>query len=422
MIRVGNLRLPGLTCGNNGAEADIGGLSPARTVWGHNGGGHGLMGVESMTALADAFAATGWKKARLIYELRKAARARGTVVTASDESLDRMVREWHAGRRPLVGEYLDLFCDVYKRSPAELGCLPDDEPAEAEQDEALALTRELFAATSADKELVQLFEAQTENLRQMDRRLGAQALLPQSQAHIDQMENLLRHGVSSGTRQPIAGALTEAAALGGWQALDLGQYREAWRLHEIAKGAAREAENPTLLAHVTAQQAYVLLDLDQSSHALELMQSAHAAAGQRLPALMRTWLYAAEAEAHAAVGNATACRKALDAADALLPNDPSDPDLPFLFLAGPHLARWRGNCLARLGLDEAIDDLTRALGTMEPGFNRAEAGLRCDLATALTMRGELDAARQQAEQAKQLAALTGSARQRRRITRLIQAP
>ncbi|MEU5973656.1 hypothetical protein [Streptomyces sp. NPDC047315] len=374
-----------------------------------------------MTALAEAFAAKGWKKARLIHELRRAADARGIYVTASNESLDRMVREWHAGRRPLVGEYLTLFCDVYQCSPAELGCLPDDEPPEEEQEEALALTRELFAANTADLELVQLFVSQTENLRQMDRRLGAKALLPQSQAHIDQMENLLRHGVSPGTRQPIAGALTEAAALGGWQALDLGHYREAWRLHEVAKGAAREAENPALLAHSTAQQAYVLLDLDQPAHALELMQSAHAAAGQRLPALMRTWLHAAEAEAQAAVGNGTACLKALDAADSVLPGDPSDPELPFLFLAGPHLARWRGNCLARLGLSEAIDDLTRALETMEPGFSRAEAGLRCDLATALTMRGESDAARQQAKQAERLAALTGSARQRRRIARLVRA-
>lgn len=414
-------RLPALTCGNNGAGADTGGLSPRRgpiraTMW----GSLGLVGV-TMTALGEAFAATGWKKARLIYELRQAAKARGDVITASDESLDRMVREWHAGRRPLVGEYLNYFCDIYRCSPAELGCLPDDEPPEEEQEEALALTRELFAATSADLELVQLFVFQTENLRQMDRRLGAKALLPQSRAHVDQMENLLRHGVSPGTRKPIAAALTEAAALGGWQALDLGYYREAWRMHEVAKSAAREAENPGLLAHATAQQAYVLLDLDQPNHALELMQSAHASAGQRLPALMRTWLHAAEAEAHAAVGNAAACLSTFDAADAALPDDPSDPDMPFLFLAGPHLARWRGNCLARLGLSDAIEDLSRALETMESGFNRAEAGLRCDLATALMMRGEVDAARQQAEQAERLAALTGSARQRRRIARLAKA-
>jgi len=373
-----------------------------------------------MTALADVITARGMKRIRLVSELKQAARRRGLVV-ASDESLLRMIREWSAGRRPLVGDYLTLFCDIFQMTPAELGALPEDEPAEDDEDDALALTRELVAATSADRSLVRLFEAGTENLRQLDRRLGAQALLPQTRAHVEQLESLLRHGVSPGTRQPIAAALTEAAALAGWQALDLGQYRVAWELHEIAKSAAREAENPVLLAHVTAQQAYVLIDLDQPTHAVELMTHAHAAAGQRLPALMRAWLHAAEAEAHSAVGNATATLLALDAAAAMLPSDSEDPDLPFLFLAAPHLARWRGNCLARLGLDEAITDLTRALDTMEDGFTRAEAGLRCDLALALSMRGENDEARRQAEQAKQLAALTGSARQRRRITKLLKA-
>jgi hypothetical protein len=373
-----------------------------------------------VTVLADVINQRGMKRLVLVSELKRAARARSFAI-ASDDSLLRMIREWQSGRRPLVGEYLILFCDVFQMTPVELGCLPDDEPAEAEEDDALALTRELLAATSADKSLVQLFEAGTENLRQLDRRLGAQTLLPQTRAHVEQMENLLRHGVSPGTRQPIAAALTEAAALAGWQALDLGQYRAAWELHEVAKSAAREAENPVLLAHVTAQQAYVLVDLDQPTHAVELMTHAHAAAGQKLPVLMEAWLYAAEAEAHAVAGDERATLLAFDAADAILPSDPDDPELPFLFLAAPHLARWRGNALARLGLDEAITDLTIALENKVEGFTRAEAGLRCDLAIALSLRGETDEARRQAEQAQQLAALTGSARQRRRIARLLKA-
>jgi hypothetical protein len=137
---------------------------------------------------------------------------------------------------------------------------------------------------------------------------------------------------------------------------------------------------------------------------------------------MHVWLHAAEAEAHAACGAELACRHALDAADAVLPNDPFDPDLPFLFLGAPHVARWRGNCLARLGVKEAITDLIQALEPMETGFNRAEAGLRCDLAIALTIRGEIKEARQQAEHAQQLAALTGSARQCRRIAKVLDVP
>jgi Flp pilus assembly protein TadD len=52
---------------------------------------------------------------------------------------------------------------------------------------------------------------------------------------------------------------------------------------------------------------------------------------------------------------------------------------------------------------------------MEDGFTRAEASLRCDLAAALHVRGEQDEAKHHLKKARELAQVTGSARQRRRI-------
>ncbi|MEU5193594.1 hypothetical protein AB0G86_05950 [Streptomyces scabiei] len=256
-------------------------------------------------------------------------------------------------------------------------------------------------------------------MRQLDRRFGAAQLLPGLQGQIDHMQSLLHFSASPGARTALAAALTEAATLAGWQALDLGNYRQSWRLHEIAKTAAREARAPALLAHATAQQAYVLLDLGRAREAVEQVEYARSEAGGWLPPLMDTWLYAAQAEAHAAADEDAACRTALDRADAARPRDPADPALPFLFLAGPHLDRWRGNCLATLGADEALQDLTAALDAMD-GFNRAEAGVRCDLAVVLQRRGELEEARRQASLAQELALVTHSERQRRRIERILQ--
>ncbi|GAA2926215.1 hypothetical protein GCM10020221_22710 [Streptomyces thioluteus] len=325
-----------------------------------------------MTALAQCRQERGWKKARLILELKRAAGNRGMRV-ASDESLDRMVREWESGRRPLVGEYLTLFCDVYESTAVALGAFPDDAKG-PDEDEVAEFKRELLAARSADISLVKLLESQTENLRQLDRRLGASALLPQIQGHVAQMEGLLRNGVVAGARQLTAAALSDAAALAGWQALDLGRYRDAWNLHEIAKNAAREAGSSVLLTHATAQQACILLDLNQPVEALQLVQQAQELGKNRLPALMATWISASEAEVQAVLGNDKECRRALQRADESLPSDATNPEMPFLFLAGPHLVRWRGACLAQLGALEAVEDLSRALGSMEPGFTRAEAG------------------------------------------------
>lgn len=99
--------------------------------------------------------------------------------------------------------------------------------------------------------------------------------------------------------------------------------------------------------------------------------------------------------------------------------DDSDPELPFLALNSTYLARWRGHCLARLGADEAVNDLNSALDGLAGGhFRRAEAGLRVDLALALKARGEEDGARTHAKRAEELAGNTGSARQRARIEKL----
>ena len=55
---------------------------------------------------------------------------------------------------------------------------------------------------------------------------------------------------------------------------------------------------------------------------------------------------------------------------------------------------------------------------MDATFTRAEAGLRCDLAAALHVAGEREEARRHLARAAELAQLTGSARQRRRIAEL----
>jgi hypothetical protein len=52
---------------------------------------------------------------------------------------------------------------------------------------------------------------------------------------------------------------------------------------------------------------------------------------------------------------------------------------------------------------------------MGSDFTRAEAGLRCDLAAALHVRGERIEAHRHLARARELAQLTGSARQWRRI-------
>ena len=283
-----------------------------------------------------------------------------------------------------------------------------------------AQVQEQLKVAFLDQGLIDLFKKQTQNLRLIDRKLGAHYLLAQSQAHVQQMDELLRHSIPGTLRRSLSLALAEAASLTGWQALDAGRVATSWRYYELAKAAARESEDPVVLAHVSAEQVYVLLDSGRESEALTALQAAHPDGHGSLPPLLRSWLCAVEGEVHAYLRQESESRKAVEWAFTLLPDQPDDPALPFLMLNHTHLLRWRGHCLARLGTSEAIEDLTRALQEVTPmGLGRAEAGLRTDLALAYSTHGDLTQARIQARRAEELSERSGSVRQRARLARLL---
>jgi hypothetical protein len=148
---------------------------------------------------------------------------------------------------------------------------------------------------------------------------------------------------------------------------------------------------------------------------LEMVRAAYDETHTAIPHQVRGWLRAAEGEMAAVAGDETICRNALDQAATEISRGPSSGDLPYLALDETHLARWRGNCLVHFGDPQTADELAGALTGLDGSFTRAEAGLRCDLASALYVRGERREARQHLLRARELAHATGSARQRRRI-------
>lgn len=360
----------------------------------------------------------GWSQARLISELSKRALDTGTPV-ATRASLKPLVSRWENGHAVPDEVYRRLLREIYGRTDTELGFSHETpaSPADSARDE---LRARLASARSVDTETVRLMQGQIDNVRRLDRQLGAPALLEQMRGHITTLQDLLSHAILPATREPLAAVLADAGALAAWQALDVGAAKQAWGHYETAKLAARECGSPSLLAHAMGEQAFALVDLDQPDDAVTLIREAHRAGGQ-MPPLLASWLHAAEAEACAAAGDELACRRALDQATRTLPSETSDPTLPFIALDETHLARWRGHSLARIGDEEATRDLYAAVENMDTSFTRAEAGLRCDLAHALAMRGERGEAHVHAARARRLAQQVGSVRQRRRIEKLTAA-
>ncbi|WP_424184936.1 tetratricopeptide repeat protein [Actinokineospora sp. G85] len=332
----------------------------------------------------------------------------------SHTSLKTKLSRWENGHDPVSPAYQRLFRDIFGRTNADLGF-----PDELVDDEAAELRSRIAVARSVDPETVAIFRRQVDDARHVDRRFGGISLLDQLRGHITQVEDLLRYGSRSGQRLPLAAVLVEASTLAGWESLDRNAIAPAWDHYERAKSAAREANSPGLLAHATAEQAFVMIELGETAAALDQLTEARTAADTRVSPLLRAWLAAAHGEGHAAAGNQVEALRAFDDAQALLPTNPRDPALPFLFLGDTHLARWRGNALARLGDPDAIKHLTAALAGLAPEFTRARVGMLVDLAFAHAAAGHREAAQAHARDARRLGQQIKTDRHLRRLSDLI---
>ncbi|TDC86255.1 XRE family transcriptional regulator, partial [Actinomadura sp. 7K507] len=201
-------------------------------------------------------------------------------------------------------------------------------------DEADALLQRFCNSRAVDPELVTLLGRETNTIRMIDRRLGVVATSGKLNAHIEQVEAALRYSIRNHIRSALAGTLAESRTLAAWQAIDAGMPSLAWRHFEEAKTAAREANDPALLAHATGEQAYVLSDLRLADDALQLVSSAYTEA---LPARLRIWLAMAKAEMAACADDERTCRESISDADEMVAHAEDDPALPFVFVESPHL-------------------------------------------------------------------------------------
>ncbi|MFC5053556.1 hypothetical protein [Saccharothrix xinjiangensis] len=208
------------------------------------------------------------------------------LTVASESALSVMLSRWENGRVEVTDPgYQRLFREFYGRTNEELGFPPEPQNESAEE-----LRDRLIVARSIDSATLDLFQSQVNNLRSSDQHFGAIVVLDQLNNLVRQMESVRTFSVSQQHRERLAATLTDARTLAGWTALDRGSQLQAWQYHEDARVSAREADSPFLLAHATAQQAVILLDIGEPAAAVELLKYARDVAENRAPPLLRTWL------------------------------------------------------------------------------------------------------------------------------------
>lgn len=278
------------------------------------------------------------------------ARDHGEPGTLSQRHLERLV----AGRGPngkplgkprpatarllerIFGMPIDILLSPY---------VPDDDQAELDTNEQEFRAR-LRTSARVDAGVIDVLRQQLNFIRRLDRQLGARVVQAEVAAKVQQTTELMQHSTMPSTRAKLAALLCELCTLAGWQALDRAQMATAWRYYEQAKAAARESGDKSFEAHATAEQAFVLIDMGETSNAVEQIVHVRSSARRYAPRILMAWLSAACGEAYAADNRRGAALRAFDEADSLLALPKQEASCPYVVLDAVHLARWRGHALA----------------------------------------------------------------------------
>jgi hypothetical protein len=281
------------------------------------------------------------------------------------------------------------------------------------------LRERLRTSSKVDLAVTFLLHEQLSSIRRLDRQLGSTATYDEVRVKIAQVKRLFSYSLSLDIRKRLSTLLAELSMLAGWQALDLRDAVGAWHHYEEARFAARESQSLSYIAHTTAQQAFVLIDINKPTEASELLGEARSLAANSTPSLTRSWLAAAHGEALAACKAESASLRAFDnAAELLQSKEPSDDGCPYVALDAVHLDRWRGHGLAATGSKNAVPVLLSSMERLDPSFTRARTALHVDLAVALNNANESEAAQKQVELARTLAKDINSKRQHHRIRQI----
>lgn len=281
-------------------------------------------------------------------------------------------------------------------------------------------------------ELLTKYESLTDNYRQIDYQAGSSAVYADTVTHLNRLMTASNEVPSELYGRYIA-LLGDTAQLAAWLAIDGQDYSTARHFCSIALSSAEEGEDPTLHSYVLGVMSYIHLHAQRGNEAVRLLDSALRIANNPrfgVSPAVRSWLYEALAEAYAFAGDHEAGAKALAIAEQLFDTVQADnvPHWLGFYNSQEHVTRLRGRCLLRLGDGRAaITALESACEMLPEHYVRERSGTLIDLAGAhllidgKTASPDPEAAANIANEAWQLALLTDSRRNQRRIRELLVA-
>ncbi|MEU6815255.1 regulator [Streptomyces sp. NPDC046860] len=208
-------------------------------------------------------------------------------------------------------------------------------------------------------------------------------------------EPMLRGSYSEQTGRRLFGAAADLTRLAGWTSYDIAAHGLAQRYFvqalRLAQAAGDRAYGSYVLVTMSRQAVY----LGHGREAVQLARVAQQGIGTGAPPVVQALLHAAEARAHAVLGEARACTGALVRAERALETARPGDDVPHWarFFDEAQLADELGHCHRDLHqFRPAAQHAERSLRLRPAAHARSRVFSRVVLATARLGLGDLDQA------------------------------
>ena len=235
---------------------------------------------------------------------------------------------------------------------------------------------------------------------------------------------LLRGSYHDDVGRRLFGATAELSRLAGWMAFDMGRHEIAQRYYIQALRLARAGADVPLGGYVLATMSLQATYRGNPDMATDLAQAAIERNKGIATARVTGFLHLVEARAHARAGDAVACGRALNAAEAHLERArPGDPDPEWIdFFTWDRLCADGAECYRDLGVPDRTRYFTaQALAGMRGEAFQRSHGLRLAVGAQAELRaGEVEAACASGRQALEIADRVHSSRNAAYLNDLIQ--
>lgn len=216
------------------------------------------------------------------------------------------------------------------------------------------------------------------------------SVLPVVRDQVAELASALR-GARGTAHKRLCAEASDLFQLVGEIMFDGNRYTDAAQCYTLAANAARESGNADLWACALTRHSFIGLYGDRRYEETEpLLSLARDVALRGDPQLStRHWVAAVQAEVYAAIGDFSACQRALDAADEVHGLSGPVRNSGWLRFDGSRLHEERGTCYLKLGrADLAEASLTTALGMSTS--HRRKGAVLADLALLGAQRRDVD--------------------------------